>query len=211
MIRLPLFILTWIVFLVIRTIFIFLGLIIVPIASIFHLHTTRVEKSKINGRYIINWKFRLLYPWGNDEDGVEAGDELKGYPVFIRIIYWSAIRNPVNNLRFIKGLYCKLDPSRIKFLATKPNDITGIKVYSYGDQRLPNVYIYDDDRFRFISLTWQGVYSNLRIQFKMLNKIWRFWIGWKIYPHDSLGIGETDYRRFGAGFATQFKRIYPRN
>lgn len=36
------------------------------------------------------------------------------------------------------------------------------------------------------------------------------WIGWKIYPHDILGMDPTDYRFEGAGFATQFKRIYPR-
>jgi hypothetical protein len=147
-----------------------------------------------------------MYPWSNDEDGVEAGEELVGYPTWMRIIYWSAIRNPANNLRFVKGLSCRVDPDKVEFDCSGVYNFNGVHTITTN-----YLYFYDDDLFRFRSLTWCGLYSNLRIQFKMFGKIWRFWIGWKIYPHDSLGITPTDYRRFGAGFATQFKRIYPRN
>jgi hypothetical protein len=98
----------------------------------------------------------------------------------------------------------------VRFTAsTAPVNILG---HDYGFLDIPqDLYVYDSDVFRFTSLTWCGIYSNLRVQFKMFGKIWRFWIGWKIYPHDSLGIDPSDYRANGAGFATQFKRIYPRN
>lgn len=204
MIKLPIFILTWILFLLFRTVFILLGLVIVPILSILNEYTTKIELSRINGRAIVNWKWKLFYIWSNDEDGVIAGSELIGYPAWIRMIYWSAIRNPANNLRFIRGLSCPIIADKVKY------NYSEIKLIDDSEPYLINLYMYDRDNYRFITLTWINYYSNLRIQFKMFNRIWRFWIGWKIYPHDSIEISEHDYRRFGAGFATQFKRVYPR-
>ena len=201
LLRLVYFIPTWILFFIIRTLFILLGLIIVPILSIFNL--TKEETSKVNGRKILNWKYKLFYIWSNDEDGVIAGEELLDYPSWIRMIYWSAIRNPANNLRFVKGISCKIEPTKVKYRASN------IKNFNGPDDSM-SIYDYDEDDLRFMTLTWCGLYSNLRIQFKMFSKIWRFWIGWKIYPHDSLGISPNDYRASSAGFATQFKRIYPR-
>jgi hypothetical protein len=206
--KLPLFALTWIGFLLLRTVVILLGLIIVPFMAFFYDKTSRLETSKVNGRLIRNWKYKFMYPWSNDEDGIEAGEELIGWPSTFRIIYWSAIRNPANNLRFIRALNLIIEPQNVRFTATKrPNNILGQRFES----DITDLYTYDCDEFRFTSLTWCGLYSNLRVQFKMFGKIWRFWIGWKIYPHDSLGIDPSDYRVNGAGFATQFKRIYPRS
>ncbi|MGL4790428.1 MAG: DUF7338 family protein [Anaerotignaceae bacterium] len=203
MIRLVYFIPIWLVFLLFRTLVIALGLIIIPPLAIMYKLTTKTEISIINGREILNWKYKLFWLWSNQEDGILAGEELLKYPNAIRIIYWSAIRNPANNLRFIQLLSVKIEPKKINFILSK------LKTFNdnYGDKFIHN---YDSDLYRFTTLTWQGIYSNLRIQFKMFNKIWRFWIGWKIYPHDILGIDPNDYRAKSAGFATQFKRIYPR-
>lgn len=205
MFRLLYFIPIWLLFFLLRSVIIALGLIVIPPLAILHKYTTKTEISIINGRQILNWKYKLFWLWSNQEDGILAGLELIGYPKFIRIIYWSAIRNPANNLRFVKGLSVKLEPSKIRYLATTPVNILG---HDYG---FTDLYTLDTDQYRFVYLCWQGIYSNLRIQFKLFGKIWRFWIGWKIYPHDSLGINPNDYRAKGAGFATQFKRIYPRN
>lgn len=204
MIKLPIFILSWIAFLLFRTLMILLGFVIIVPAAFFYDKLSSLEISRINGRWIRNWKYRFMYPWSNDEDGIEAGEELIGWPRTFRIIYWSAIRNPANNLRFVKGMSCLIEPQNVKYVATKPKMLEGYYLKFLSPEA------YDMDQLRFISLTWHGYYSNLRIQFKMLGKIWRFWIGWKIYPHDSLGIDPSDYRAQGAGFATQFKRIYPR-
>lgn len=206
MLRLIYFIPTYLIFLIFRTIMILLGLVLIPPLAILHKYTSKTEVSIVNGRDILNFKYKLMFPWNNNEDGIVAGEEFLGYPTWFRIIYWSAIRNPANNLRFVKGLSCKIEPSKVKYVGTTPvrQDANVTEISG------PMIYRYDDDRFTFISLTYQGFYSNLRIQFKMLGKVWRFWIGWKLYPHDSLGIDENNYRAKGAGFATQFKRIYPR-
>jgi hypothetical protein len=182
-----------------------IGFILIPPQAIFYRFLTKEQVSVINGRVILNWRFSFMWPWSNEEDGILAGDELIGWPNTIRIIYWSAIRNPANNLRFVKFLSCLVDPSRVYFVGSR--EIKDIKGFSFKE---PLLYCYDLDMLRFWTFTWCGAYSNLRIQFKMLGKIWRFWIGWKIYPHDKLGISEKDYRYYGAGFATQFKRVYPR-
>jgi uncharacterized membrane-anchored protein YitT (DUF2179 family) len=196
MIRLIYFLPTYLIFtLFINVPTIILGWILIPIHAIFYKYTTKTVVSIVNGRDILVWKHKYMFIWSNNEDGVLAGDEYKNMPNWFRIIYWSALRNPSNNLRFIKYLSVKLNPSKIKFKA----NIT-----------YPNLRDYDVDHLTFITLTWQGLLSNYRIQFRMFGKIWRFWIGWKIYPHDKLGVDPKDYRFYGAGFATQFKRIHPR-
>lgn len=193
-----------ILFLILRVIVILLGWIVIPPMALFHKYTTRTETSIINGRPILNFKYRWMFPWNNNEDGVLAGSELIGYPDAIRIIYWTAYRNPANNLRFVPYLSVKLNPKKINFIGSKyVKDID-------GNKKIALLRDYDKDEYRFFSLTWQGIYYNIRFQWKMFGKIWRFWVGWKIYPHDKLGIPNWDYRRYGAGFATQFKRIYPR-
>jgi hypothetical protein len=145
-----------------------------------------------------------MYPWNNQEDGILAGSEFKTSPDWIRIIYWSALRNPANNLRFVKYITCKIESDKVRYILSEAKDISGNVIKN------PTLRDYDRDDLRYVTLIWQGIYSNLRIQFKMNGKIWRTWIGWKIYAHDSLGISPADYRYHGAGFATQFKRVYPR-
>lgn len=207
MIRLIYFILTYILFSLLRTFFIVLGWIIIPPLAILNKYTTKEEISKVNGRTIINWKSRLFWVFSNQEDGLDGASEFRDKPLWFRIIYWSAIRNPANNLRFVPFLSLKIDPTKIKYVAygLKPYDNT-----SFPLGQIPELYYYDRDDYTFVTLIWQGLYSNFRIQFKMFGRNWRFWIGWKIYIHDIYGINPDNYRYHGAGFATQLKRIYPR-
>lgn len=186
---------------------IILGWILIPPMALFNKYTTKTETSIINGRHILNWKYKFMYIWSNQEDGIMGAEEYKDKSNFIRIVYWSALRNPSNNLRFIPYLSVKIEPTKVKYIGTKPIR----QATTITDISMPEIYKYDDDRFTFISFTWQGLYSNFRWQFKMFDRVWRFWLGWKIYPHDQLGISTSNYRYHGAGFATQFKRIYPRN
>jgi hypothetical protein len=192
-------------FLLFRTGLILLGLVLIPPQALLYKIFTKEQLSIINGRVILNWRISLMWLWSNEEDGILAGEELIGWPNAIRIIYWSAIRNPANNLRFVKFLSCLIDPAKVKWIGNTPKALNDYKL------QLWTPYVYDSDEYRFMCFTWCGVYSNLRIQFKIFRKIWRFWIGWKIYPHDKYGISDTNYRYYGAGFATQFKRIYPRD
>jgi hypothetical protein len=205
MIRLIYFIPIWLLFLLFRTLMIVLGLIIIPPLAILYKLTTKTEISIINGRPILNWKYKLFWLWSNQEDGILAGEELLKYPNSIRIIYWSAIRNPANNLRFVPFFLVIPNPSKIKYkLYGKIKDLQDNIIET------TDLTILDSDKYRYITITYQGLYSNLRIQFKMFGKIWRFWLGWKLLPGDILGLWELDYRRYGSGFATQFKRIHPR-
>lgn len=226
-----------------------MGLFLVPLMALFWRYTTKTEISVINGREILNWKHKFMFIWGNNEDGIMGAEEFKNSSNFVRIVYWSAYRNPANNLRFLPYITCKINPSKVKFKLSKVRNLEG-KV-----MKTPSYYDYDRDQYRFISFIWQGLYSNFRIQFKFYtpqlyykklvflraektvsllphyalvkflkeifnlyylrirfdSKIWRFWTGWKIYAHDSLGVDSRDYRTKGAGFASQLKRIYPRN
>jgi hypothetical protein len=204
MLNLVYFIPTYFIFLIIRTLFILVGWILIPPLALFHTHTTKKEISVINGREILNFKYKFMFPWNNNEDGIAGASEFKDKPMWFRIVYWSALRNPANNLRFVKYITCKIEPSKVKFILSKAQDINGNVIAN------PTLRDYDRDDLRYTTLIWQGIYSNLRIQFKMNGKIWRAWIGFKIYAHDSLGISPADYRYHGAGFATQFKRVYPR-
>lgn len=203
MLTLLYFIPTYLIFLALRTILITVGFILVPIMAAFHEHTTVKTISVVNGREIRSWKHKFMYIWDNFEDGLMGASEYKDKSTFIRIVYWN-FRNPANNMRTISYLSCKINPSKIKYILSEAKDING-KVLT-----TPTLRDYDRDDLRYTTLIWQGIYSNLRVQFKMNGKIWRFWIGWKVYAHDKLGISPADYRYHGAGFATQFKRVYPR-
>lgn len=204
MFKIVYFIPTYLLFLILRTVGILLGWVLIPTLAFLHPYTTKKEISIINGREILNFKYKFMFPWNNQEDGIAGASEFKDKAMWFRIIYWSAVRNPVNNLRFVKYLNCKIEPNKVKFILSRVSDINNNVVVN------PTLRDYDRDDLRYTTLVWQGIYSNFRIQFKMFGKIWRFWIGWKIYPHDSLGIGPNNYRAKGAGFATQLKRVFPR-
>lgn len=191
MIKLPLFILSWILFLILRTIFIILGYIFVPISVLFKEYETR--KSKIfPDKDILAFKSKLMWIWGNEEEGIGYYGK-KGYSLRKRILYSECVRNPANNLRFVPLLSTKIDPDKVEFRGSLDKDTELIK--------------YDLDETDFCSLTWQGLYSNFRYQGKIFGKRYRIWIGWKIYPHDKLGVDPKSHRSHSVGFATQFKRL----
>ena len=197
MYRLIYFVPTWALFLALRTVAIVLGWLLVPIAAAArayepynapHWHEgTRVQ-------YRFTWPFMWL--WDNEEDGIADRTYWDAPNMFLAIVYWSALRNPANNLRYVPWLSVLIDSSKVKYIGSLP------KTASLKD--------YDKDELTFWSLTWQGVYSNIRVHFKMGSKIYRFWLGWKIYPEDKV-YPVTGHRATGAGFATQFKRIWPKS
>lgn len=180
---------------------ILLGWVLIPPQALLYKWLAKERKSYEFNKTVLAWRIPLMYPWGNEEDGIVNGEEFIDWPKWFRIIYWSAVRNPANNLRFIPILNVKIVPEKVKykgaFKGLDPNHVVTLKDF-------------DDDTKRFWYLCWQGPYSNIRFHFKMFGKIWRFWIGWKIYPEDQDGIPEWSHRKNGAGFALQFKRIHPR-
>lgn len=178
-----------ILFLSFRVVLIFLGYVMVPLGLLLDQTESRISAIHFP-RVILTFK-GLFWLWGNQEDGILAGDELKSWPNWVRILYWCVWRNPVSNLRFVPFLSCKLDPAKIKWVGT-------IKHPLLFDRTPP-----ESEWF----YSWQGPYAGLWIQWKMFGGVWRFWIGWKLFPADINGLSATSYRRYGAGFATQFKRL----
>jgi hypothetical protein len=129
-----------------------------------------------------------MYIFGNEEDSIingkqyfDAGSERA------QIVYWSMIRNPVNNLRFIRPFSFLLAPDKVGHIGS----CTNLDDY---DKLTPQWFF-----------AWHGLYSNLFWQFKLNGKLKRFWIGWAIYPTDVRGV--TRYRQFGVMFTIQYKTV----
>lgn len=158
-----------------------LGWILVPLAAAFEAYDWEEAKS-IYGediiRYHFTWPFMCL--WDNWEDGCLAGKQYKDFKnKFLQIVYWSCVRNPVNNLRTVPYLSCKIDPSKIgfKWLGKKPMSF----------------------------FCWQFPYTVFYSEFNIINCRLRFWIGWKIQPSDKTRSTDFGYRSKGAGYTCQLK------
>ena len=188
-------------FLLLRLAFFVLGLILIPIATFSKAYKTR--KSKIfPDKNIWAWTWWFMYPWGNEEDGLVAGLEYIDKPLWFRIIYWTMIRNPANNLRFIPFFSAKIDPTKVDYILRKTVDgIPPLITRPYLEQA--------EETPPLTYLCWQGIWrANYRVEFKMFGTYWRFWIGnCKVYPSDIYGVRPNSYRRYGAGPVTQFKKL----
>jgi hypothetical protein len=145
-------------------------------------------------RTVLQWRTLWLFgPWNNEEDGVDGlrgGDPAQSWwaqstanlSPQMRIWRWAAIRNPVDNLRFVPILNPKIDPKRVRFVGLDHEPVKGEGGWYYA---------------------WMGAYSCIRYE----TRRWRFWLGTKLKPEDRLGIADSDPRRIRADFALQLKRI----
>ncbi len=156
----------------------------------------------LNDRVTWHFKDNFMWLWDNYEDGIANDTYWKAPNMFLQIVYWSCLRNPVNNLRIVKFLSCHIKPEKVKFVGSfghtpsvlmKDNPVIADSIYQY-DTKIPQWFF-----------AWQDFYSTFYWQFRFFKKLYRFWIGWKIYPTDIYGV--TEYRKFGAGFTLQFKKV----
>jgi hypothetical protein len=162
--------LTWPLFALVQIPLYILGWILVPIAAALKAHTkTPVDGLDGNGQprvdYHFTWKF--MYVWDNWEDGICAGRQYLDLPgEFLQIVYWSCVRNPINNTRVAPILSCTIDPKRVKYIGSRgwPQE--------YDKKPASSEYFY----------AWCGVYANLWWQFKVRGSVYRLWIGHKIMP-----------------------------
>lgn len=186
--RLIYFIPAWIVFTAIQFPLLLLGLILIPLIA--KLKRYEVRKSKVFDKDILSWKDKWMWPWGNEEDSILNGAQYyDAGSTFKQIVYWSAVRNPVNNLRYTPILSLKIESDKVEFIGS---NVADIKEY--------------DHNIEMWYLCWHGIYSNLRVQTKIFGSLWRFWIGWKIYPEDSIR-PVVGHRVPGAGVAYQIKKL----
>lgn len=191
----------WILFLALRTLLILAGWVTVPIAVLFKAYEPYMGADGVGTprlQYRFTW--RAMWIWDNQEDGIANDTYVKMPTLGLQIIYWSCFRNPANNLRYVPYLSCKLDPAKIGFIGNM-----GGHLDSHMSPTIATLY--DSNLCDFWYFAFQGLYSNFRVQFLIGDSRYRFWIGFKIFPHDVYGIAPNDYRSGTAGFATQFKRL----
>lgn len=171
----------WILMFVIKTSLIILGWILVPIAVYRKAYKAELSTNTYGATRIIKqFTDKWMWLWSNWEDGICEGFQYKTFDKeWKQIIWWSCLRNPVNNLRLVPVLSCMIDPSKIKSIGT-----------------------YDKDPVPHLYFCWHGMYSCLSWQFIALGKLRRLWIGFKLYPTDVQGLGQS-HRARGAVFTTE--------
>lgn len=202
---------TWSLYIVCAIVLIAFGLIIVPFAAGFGLYETR-ESKYWPGRQIAAWTSKWMWLWGNEEDGIDgrrAGltqdadpaqawwmEESKTDSEAERIAYWSAIRNPVSNMRFVwpfgftMSVIRSISPIRNRSLkwvgnSTQPDD-------DYAQNKKGTWWFF----------AWDGWHT----AFWLIYTGYQIRLGWKIVPHDIVDISWDDYRLKGCDFALQLQK-----
>lgn len=172
--------------------FILLGYIMIPIAVFFKAYEKR-KSSLYPDRELLLFTWKVMEVFQNYEDGILAGEEYKDKPDWFRIIYWSAVRNPANLLRYVPLLAPIPNPMKVKYIA------------SFGNNHPLARLLELEEKGAFWYLAWQGPYANFRIQFWVGKRLWRVWIGTKLYPSSQFVVQE--YQKFGCGTTFQIKDV----
>lgn len=152
---------------------------------------TAMRFSPLFARTLLEWRPGWAWLWGNEEDGVDGlrdndyangpwRERTKSWPRWLRVIAWSAFRNPVGNLRFVHPFGFYIDPKRVTW--------SGV----YAPDNTPS----NGGGWAF---TTCGIYSGLWL----IKGKYQLRVGWKLKPEDANGLRQDDYRRKGCGFAFQ--------
>ncbi len=175
----------------IKLILVLLGTFFIAVAALSKAYVKVSDNlSKPNDGPIYAFTWKIMRPWGNHTDGIANRNYKQFDSMFWQIMYWSAWRNPANGLRTMPVLSVLIDQEKIHAKGSDRN------IHKYKD-RTPHWFV-----------CWHGIYSCLFIQFYIYpGHMRRLWIGWKLLPQDCYGVKDDDYRKQGAAFTTQFKRI----
>lgn len=177
----------WLLYLLATLPLYLLGFILIPIATFSGAYETR--KSNYYNYDIIAWSWPFMYIYGNEEEGIYSGMGLHDTGAFkSQVIYWTMIRNPINNLRFIRPFSLLIDKDKVKYIGSEAD------IHQYDTPKAQWWFIH------------QGLYSGYWNQFYLKGKLMRFWIGWAIYPTDTLN-GPSTYQKYGTMFTIQFKAV----
>jgi hypothetical protein len=195
---------SYIIVFLLKAIFVILSPFLVGLAIIFNAHIK--TKSPYFDKEVELFTWSIMKPYQNYEDGIDAGLEFPTAPKWVRILYWTVIRNPVNGFRWLPLVSTKIDPSKIKYILinesgtfTENSKLSRSVIDDYEEGRIyPN----------FIYFVRQGWYSNFRAEFRIGKNVIRFWIGnFKGYPSHTKGIFSHDYQFYGSGPVFQLKRV----
>lgn len=180
----------WLVRLAVLLIFAIIGL---PLIAWQRGNLEAALSRRFPNRMLLRFHARWMLPYQNDEDGADGlrggdpaqqwwADKTAGWSSRKRVFVWSALRNPVDSLRWMPLLNPKLDPSRVRFIGLDHEPAKG------------------DNGWYF---AWQGFYSCIRVE----RWGYRFWLGWKLKPNDVRGVQLDDVRSIRCDFAAQFKQV----
>lgn len=146
-------------------------------------------------RMLLRFHARWMLPFQNDEDGVDGlrggdpaqqwwADKTATWSSRKRIFVWSALRNPVDSLRWVPILNPQLVVRDVCFVGMDHEPAKGENGWYYA----------------WLSGT---PYSCIRAE----RWGWRFWLGWKLKPEDRNGLQPDDVRAIRCDFACQLKRV----
>lgn len=201
----------WPVCLLVSGLFTLASAIVVPLALYCGAYELQWSPRFGDQRRVLNWTWRWMYPWGNDEDGIDGlpllngmqfknqfwRDKTRGWSQTHRILTWCVLRNAASNLRFMRVLGYKINPSQLY-----------LGWHSYYPAASHDGY---DGRSWFM---WEGWRSNFYFEWHGVH----FWIGWPQRPEDmpdwyddefALTISELppdDTRAPGVTFKLQIRR-----
>lgn len=197
--RLIYFIPIWIMHTVVWVLIALAAWVLIPIAVLFRAY--EVQASPITGEPLLQYKWKIMLPYSNWGDGIYEGLQFghrgemlekflgialsKELKKDIHIIYWTLIRNPVNNVRFFPIMGVKPISSKIKFV---------------GSENCVEDSSNDDKEVWY--LCWQGVYGGFRIHIRFKTFMLRIMFGWKLRPEDTKAISNF-IRSQKVGFAYQ--------
>lgn len=204
MILLPVHIIIWLLFTLLRTLVILIGLVLIPTALLCKAYKVTPPNGGNNGEPIWLFTWKIMAPYQNFQDGLFCTTYFD-HGFFLTSLRWSAIRNPANGLRYIPYISCKLDADKVHFMGSTISYAKD-EQYNLMDIEFRNAaFNYDSNAADFWYYCFQGPYACYRWQGTFMGKRRRFWIGYKVGPWDIYGIAANDYRLPYAGFANQWK------
>ena len=173
---------------------ILLGWILVPLAAALKAYSL----DGTTGQYHWTWPFMKVFD--NADDGIMDPGYSTYTSAFMKIVYWAALRNPVDNLKIVPYICCQIDPTKVQWVGSLI-DSDGRTTFSASDEALIKQY---DTKIPQWFFAWQGFYTNFYWQFNFNGGLWLFWIGWKILPSDIYGVAKYRTPRTPSGI--QFNR-----
>jgi len=193
----------WIIMLPVKPVFILLGYVMIPIATLCRAYEMTEARPPGHPKHYdgdkYNFTWKIMKPWDNWSDGIANRNYFQYDSFFWQVFRWSAVRNSANGLREMPLVSLKIKAFKVKYVGSLglPKVSDNIVTYPAYKGRFPHWYF-----------CWHGPYTCFLWQFKLSeNHMRRLWIGFKMKPQDLLGLDKDDYRIRGAAFTFQMKRV----
>ena len=171
----------WVVNMAVGVALSLLGVVVVGYLAVAHAWEQQANpRSQETGALLWQFRPRWAWLWSNDELGIAyPGRPLTAWNVFV----WTAWRNRVSNLRFVRPWYCRVDVTRLRSAGTLPRD----PYHTLGPGW---------------AIVWQGVYAGVWI------RGWtrQFRIGFTLIPADADALNPNDLRQMYAPFSFEPKQ-----